>query len=617
MKRVLLATILLALISSPIMAANIPRHVNPQQVEPELPLDVGLLTVYGAVIDGAVSGDFNGSLHRLKELGRVYVPDNVKYVYDRFNELLDREIRMLNETRALLDDAENELMLGLIADAERDLEGARERLAEIELIHSDLMDSSREFSRIIRVPLSGLQDQLDKLRSLIDRYWDRLRSLLSQVKKLREEMPVETRLVISVNSTRALVGSSIEVYGRLYDEYWRPLGWRRVTVRIDDLVAGEFTTDTYGYFKGLIRIPYIYRPEARVYAEYIPSGGDVGRFKASRSNIITIDLVYYTPLIHAYANATRLMPAQSIEVVGWVVVEGHPPPSLLHVKAFGRVATLKLPEGGFFKIELKVPGSASEGMHEIALYTEPEGVLAPSRKALSISVYRIPVYLEVERPLIALSGLQNMVRVILYAGEAREVLPMSGEISLTAFGSITSYRVNGSEFLINFTIPLSTSSGVAEVEVGFRPDSPAYRAASTRTSLLVMNPLLLLVPLPAAVYLAMLGMRRQALSGEAPASPAVWGGGVGRELPTPSPTPMEISMIYLEAARIVGEITGVERRVCDTIREYLYRVSDLLGDGVILFGELSYMAEAAIYGGFQPDLQLAKSLLEEMRRWSY
>ena len=83
------------LASLPIMQ-NMPRHVNPSEIPETSPNMVDLLSIYTIIIDRAVFEDYVESLRNLDESMKTYIPKDLKYIYDRFNELLRNEIDMLN-----------------------------------------------------------------------------------------------------------------------------------------------------------------------------------------------------------------------------------------------------------------------------------------------------------------------------------------------------------------------------------------------------------------------------------------------------------------------------------------------------------------------------------------
>ncbi|MCD6312812.1 MAG: DUF4129 domain-containing protein [Thaumarchaeota archaeon] len=604
----LVLLLMIALISSSIIVPNLPRHLDPQQVEPELPSKLGLLTLYGSVIDSVVVGDFIGASEAMEDLLKIYVPENLRYIYDRFNELLDRELQKLNETNVQLNECESELSEGLLEDAEERLEKAGRALAEAEIIQQELEDSSREVARTFGIPFSQLSERVGKLEELIKSYRERLSLLSAELGRLREAKISDTRLMIWANCSEVLIGSGIRIEGFLLDEYGNPLEGRAISIYAERKKVKELLTRDDGGFEAVVAAPQVYKPEVELFAEYVPSGADVGRFRASRSNVIVLKLTYEIPEIEASINATNLLPLEAFEIFGQVKTLSGQLPDKIYLSAFGNTISTEISEDGIFKLALRVPSSASTGAHELILYTRPSGILAPAREVLELKVYRLPVRLEVEAPKIALSGTSITLRVRVLA----EGNP-SGEVMLRSFGSSSSIPARSGVLLLNLTAPLTAFSGIELVKLTFNPKSPIYESSSAQVEILILNPLTALVPIAAALYLMRIGfrglssMRRIALEkGEVEAIEKIRERAVRR-------APEGISRIYLEAVRLVEELIGVRRRSSETIREFLERVSERLGEGALAFEELSYMAEAAIYGEVEPDLDLARHLLEAIR----
>ncbi|HID18117.1 TPA: hypothetical protein EYP27_01080, partial [Candidatus Bathyarchaeota archaeon] len=77
---------------------TLPRHVNPAEVQPERPDPLALLNIYSLTVEAALLGDYDLASSRLKEAFKVYAPEDLKYVVGRFNELLDEELELLNQT---------------------------------------------------------------------------------------------------------------------------------------------------------------------------------------------------------------------------------------------------------------------------------------------------------------------------------------------------------------------------------------------------------------------------------------------------------------------------------------------------------------------------------------
>ena len=312
----LLPILVIGLLSASIIVSSLPRHLDPHQISQELPARIELLVLYSSLVDAVYRGNFTSAHEHLKEIAGVYVPENVKYVYSRFNELLDKEIGKLNETKNYLDEAERDLLLGFLNNSREALRNAGESLAEAELIHRELEDSSREFSRMLGIPLTSLSNQLNKLGDLIKLYRDKLLNLSFKLKEFEERRLSETKLTLYVNASEAFVGSTLKVFGTLRSDNGRALTERMITVYVDDSFAEKFLARDDGSFRGILKLPYIYKPEIKLYAEYTPTGSDLGRFKGSRSNIVTLRLIYEAPVIEAWVNASKLKPLENLRISG-------------------------------------------------------------------------------------------------------------------------------------------------------------------------------------------------------------------------------------------------------------------------------------------------------------
>ena len=608
--------ILVFVLAMSTVAPHLPRHLNPMQVSPELPSGISLLMLYGSVIDAAIKGDFTNVAQQLGYLMKVHVPEDVKYIYMRFNELLSDELNKLNQTSELLMDARIKLSHGFLKEAEDYLEEARISIAEAIIIHSELEASSKELSRAFRISFPKLSNILEKLRSLISLYQEEISFLSDRLREFKERGILDTAILLWVNSSEAKVGSSIRVYGGLYDEYYHPLSRRNISIYIEDEKAASFITDEYGSFGGIIIIPYVYEPEVRLYAEYVPNDEDSGRFKASKSNIIILRLIYEEPSIIASLNVSSITPLRPFMIFGRVLTQSGIYPEKLFMNAFGKVEAINIQEDGSFKHVIKVPGTVSAGFHKITLYTKAHSILAPSQKFLWIKVYKIPVYLLLHVPTIALSGFQVSIRGELSIMEDRiEGSHPRGEIILELLEGRHAFKVENRTFSINLVIPMTSPTGFIDVTLRFNPDNPIYQTAFMKTRLLIINPLTILIPLSGMIYLMKISvstfMKKKGKAPQATLKEAE----VTEEVKPFIPRAGGIVEIYLEAVRIASEIAGIKMKPSDTIREFMVKVYDKLGGAATLFSELSYMTEAAIYGEIKPDIELARYILEGMRRY--
>jgi len=176
---------------------------------------------------------------------------------------------------------------------------------------------------------------------------------------------------------------------------------------VDSSFAEKFLTRDDGSFRGILEIPYIYKPEIKLYAEYAPTGSDLGKFKGSRSNIVTLRLIYEASVIEAWVNASRLKPLEKLRISGSITTTGGVIPERVYVELFGRIMVAEVAEDGFFDLVTAVPANAPIGFHEISLYTKPQGILAPAHKTLIVQIYKIPSGLAIWTPGILVSGVHG------------------------------------------------------------------------------------------------------------------------------------------------------------------------------------------------------------------
>ena len=606
---------LTALLATALTYTNLPRHLNPQQAEPEMPSKLELLMIYGSIIDAAISQNFTYALEKIHELYGVYIPENVKYVYDRFNELLSKEVSKLDQTSIFLNETKLKLSQGLLENATRTLKNAETSLAEADIIHRELEDSSKEFSSVLGISLPQLSRKLEELRDLIQEYRDEIYSLSLQIKQLKKKEIIGTKLTLWASSSEAWIGSRIMIYGTLRDEDDNPMMGRTVTICLDGRRIKEFVTHEDGSFYGSIDIPYLYEPNVKLSAEYIPRGDDLGKFKASRSKIIMLSLIYDTPTINVYVDKMNATPLETLKVTGQILTSSGILPDSLHVDAFGETRVVRISGDGFFNLTINIPGRASTGIHEIIFYTEAHDILAPARNVTKINVYRIPVHLSIKAPTIALTGTQMLIEGKLSTAGNFTSNALDGELVLEFLGDRHILKVENGTFSANLSIPLMTSSGFTDLVIKFDPVNPVYSHSITRLKLLTINPIIILIPLFGVIYLSKTAVKAISLKRRPRPEITAKKAEAVKEIERRIGGLAEIAKIYLEAVKVVEKMIGVARKPSETIREFLNRVIDILGEKAAIFEEISYIAETAIYGGVKPDMKLVRNLLDKMRRW--
>jgi hypothetical protein len=600
--RLVLLSIVIGLSAMAIMGYSIaqttyPRHVNPAEITEEAPPDLLLVTIYGGVVDAASKGNYTEAVSRLKEAYRVYAPEPLRFIINRFHELLSDEVSLLNQTDVQIELARIFIEQGFTRNASKHLQEASTALAKARIIHTELEAASRELTRAIPMPLGG---QLRTLALLIEAYGLDIDELAEMLKGIQ---PAHTSLTISVEEAEAWVGSDVAVIGALSLEDGTPLEGRLVTITIDGAPAAEAVTGRGGVFRTTLRIPYIYKPKISVQALFKPSGADVGALAASKSNEVEVNLLYLAPRLEVWLDRERVLPTESLTVTGLVDVPG------LEVWLEGLNRTLRgiVDERGGFRFTFTVPPDAAEGPQTLKIRTSARHVYAPATAAVRVEVYRIPLELEVEVPPLSLAGLPSVVRGLLRG-------PMDGVegavVRVEGFGAVSVVETDGEgRFEAQLLVPLTHSSGWHQVTILVNPSEPYYKTTGINVASLILNPYLLIIPLGLAAFLTnnLFSLRRTKPH-------AVVSEDALPEAPEPAAGEIsQLSLIYLKAAEIVAVVTGEELRASDTVRGYLDRVRPKLGRSVESFERLSFMLEEEVYGGVMQDVSEALTLLEKLR----
>ncbi len=609
-KLAILSLTIIFLASLPIMQ-TMPRHANPSELSEEYPEIINLLSVYAAIIDKALLEDFRGSLKNLNESMKIHVPRYVKYIYDRFNELLRDELDRLNYTKRCIDVAKLNIVLGLLEYAGGNLSQATYSLAQANLTYIELKQSVNEFERMLRIPRNQLAVKLTSIEKLLARYLNEIRELRDILESLKEAGLEETEVLIWVDRASVWVGESVKLSGFLRSSRGYPLEDRAVSVYLDGGRVDMPATDERGFFSTMLSMRGVYKSSVQVYAEYNPSREDVGRYRASRSNVITIYIFYDKPMIYAELSHHKARPGQTISVYGWVNTSLGRLPEKIYMDAFSTTLSRSLNSNGFFDFVFKVPENIGEGFYKVRLYTQASGIIAPSEKTLSILIEKIPINVTYLASTVALSGGEVVVRgrVTASAGSLITPIPYS-KIIIIGFGNQSvAYSDEGGGFTASIRIPLSTMTGHSKISLFIEPPSQLYKTHSLSIEVFIVNPLIMLVPsivfAIALVYATPLVREVRKSIAENKSTEVL------KEiyvLETP-----RARFFYLEAILIVGDATGLHIKDYETIREYLARVGGLLGEAYQIFKEISMLAEKELYGQEQANRMIVKELLRKLK----
>ncbi|MCX8161945.1 MAG: hypothetical protein N3E44_02990, partial [Candidatus Bathyarchaeota archaeon] len=202
---------------------GIPRHVDLSEVSEEKPPPLLLLNLYMDIVRLLFVEDFDSAIKSIAESYAIYMPGDIRYVYFRFNELLEDLTRKLNRTYILTALAEDRVRIGDRGGARLAIDDGLRSIGEANITYMELYRASVELSRRIGVSIyKGIEGLEDRIRY----YYDRLRSILETLEVMVEAKPTSITLILS--SMEAWVGSTVKATGILMAEGEGPLPGREI-----------------------------------------------------------------------------------------------------------------------------------------------------------------------------------------------------------------------------------------------------------------------------------------------------------------------------------------------------------------------------------------------------
>lgn len=583
------------------------RHVNPASEVEQHPLSGFMTLLYLSTIDSIMKGDYKAVDEGLRALNLVYIPENFRFIANRFHALLNATWNLINEMRTLLDKAEALVNLGRGTDAKPILQEALGKYERVRSIYLELELASRELVRAFGLQVSELLEKINELEETIEGLYSQLIKLL-EIADLQLQLK-DTFLVVDVEPKQLWTGGSIEVRGKLHTVEGS-LSGRLVKVYVDDFELISVETLEDGSFVAEASLPYIYKPVVTIQARYIPQGIDSQLYKPAVSNNVSISLLYIQPKITLTVTGSAL-PGQSLTVRGVIEGEGMPPYNQVNISWMGFNLTADL-SNGIFSLKLRVPEEVAEGSYPLVVNAPAFEIYAPAQEVVYVNITRIPLNVKLQIPSIMIAGLPLTVR--------GEVLCEDSDLNVSVKIVISSHVYTSSsngELKLTVTPPLTVLSGHHVCEVYVLPALPWYKGVYLRERVLVINPLtsILVLGLIATLMFSRSRSRRE----------------LEQVKPLPEIEKVESKLmsgkrsiapelewlidLYWQAVVIVTKLTGVEMAKSMTMREYLASVSPKLGGLKSSFETLTLVAEKALYARTVTidELELAKKSFEVIR----
>ncbi|MEM0471704.1 MAG: hypothetical protein QXI22_09210 [Sulfolobales archaeon] len=555
MKRLALALALIIMVLGANIAISItpPKHVNPALIGEKPPLGLGIITVLKLIVTLASTMNFSEALTRIGEIEEAYMPRELSYAYKKFTELFKELVSHTERARNLTIDAEKLLSEGRYPEAEKNLNTAEDSLRRAEIIMEDLLDASRILSRII--PQRELASEIEKLRGLID-------SLRNRISELREQLRAQlmeardTEITVNVSPLLASPGQFLNVEGELREASGDPIAGRKVTITAGSSKA-EALTDRLGRFKTQVRVND-YTRIIEVKAIYTPVEADRFLYKPSISEAVPVEVLFYTPRLKTELSPDKTTPGGSVKVV----IETEPG-ARVEVIAFGKT-TANAGADGVATATLYIPDSVKPGDYQVVVNVLPEGVRGPASQRLTLTIYKIPLNINIELPERVLAGSHIPIKVTAQTDSI---------ITICIEGTVCE-RAVGSEILVEPQTPL-ISGGYVDITVKADPLNPAYASAERSFQVYVVNWLSIALSLTllavAVVLIAYPALKLARARIRRPAIQAIQreAGVIGDAVSAKPRAGGDVVRILID---FVATLTGVSMLASHTLREFLSEV---------------------------------------------
>ncbi|MEJ5292197.1 MAG: DUF4129 domain-containing protein [Candidatus Methanosuratincola sp.] len=588
------------------------RHTDAGSVQSELPSALALVSVYSTAFSSILQGGYANASELIAYINSSYVPENVRYVFARFNSLLDSAVQDLNRTEIMIDACWDAIRVGQTQQAREAAVNASISLWRANTTAGQVREASSAIASQLKAQqIRGLIASLDQRIAYLS---GELSDALGELERVESGTATATSINLSISPGRAWVGAPVEARGVLVDGNGSPVEGAAV-----HLVVGgaRYTTVTGsgGDYSVSFSAPFVYVAKVPVYAYFAATGDLAG----SRSPDVQLELLWIQPGLTIWLNATRVLPGGGLMVAGSTGLGSDLDLEYslqkVRVTAFGSSYEV-LAEGGSFSVEVPVPYSARAGNHSVIADLVPSGVVGPDTASSWVEVYRTPTTISVEAPPIAVAGTAVKVTGVLVDENGVGLPGASVLVSMpSSAGGETVRALTGEwgRFEAEVTIPLATPTGPLELGVSGEPGEGIYAPSRTSLSVYSINPSVLAVAGAASALLFSTvvpkigkgkGRTMAAFAAQTTLEP---GSGISvRSGMRP------VVSAYQRAAAAVGNAVGSAIRRSETLREFLGRSRGSIGEASGPFSELTSMAEEELYGGRAHDPKKAESLADRV-----
>ncbi|NLF87824.1 hypothetical protein GX563_03265 [Candidatus Bathyarchaeota archaeon] len=646
-----LSLALIILLLAPALVPCVIVAAQPTQIPHEDPsasqstLDsLSFLSQYAQILSLTASGDYENASQLNELLSHITVPDDLKYIVDRYSNLTQQLINVLHDLDGTLNNASRLLDQNRLGEAKQTLDQAGVFVAKAQIILGDLKDATATLSQRlgvfsasaasqVRDAYNTLQGMLQRLQDLIDLYHQLLSRTIQRMEETDVKHLTDTSLTLNLNTTSSFVGSYLVASGALTAN-GSALSNREVVLYLDDGKVASASTDVNGAYSTLIRIPYKYVSYVTVYALYSPQSGDKDVYLGSVSADVKVQVLFYRTLLQV-ALPSVTYPGLSLNVNGNVTSEEGLPLTDRQIKlALDGQIILQATTGssGDFSFNTKIAAQEKLGVHSLTVTVGSSGLYNSISVQGNMTVKKMASTLQISAPstVILPSGL-------FVNGTIRSASGPLVDASVAIRFADTTVNVKSlrdGTFNATVDIPFSTVfAGNQKLTVVVVPNEPWQASAQQTTDIFVLNSVSLGIAVACSLSVVLVMYFRLAGHSRKRGQKAVEAASTFA-VPTEEITAQtnqgstvykmkfeglrgRVLKAYAEALNLVQSVTGEGLMPNMTFREFLQLTKAKLGEAADSFLELTLLAEKSLYSQTDPvesEAEKAEDLANKLRR---
>ena len=630
----LLILIIALLLPSSVAVAKLLHapHEDPAGAESSIYAPSYLL-FYSDVIESLLSGDYQDASALIEQLGYAHIPRELATIIERYNGLVTELSMALSSLEEELDEALSYLEQNRLDEAKASLDEAEALVGEVEGLIEDTEDATEAlFERLGQFITPLVEDRageaFERLQGMAGRL-DELKMGLSQLQGVlgawagsQEEQLTPTWLTLEAGATEVFVGQSITISGELTSD-GDALPGREVTVFLDGELLATALSGADGSYQAEVGIPWRYVREMSLSSSYIPGGEDRGLYLACQSPQVQIQVIFYQTQLDFTAPA-EAYPGLPMTISGDVNSLGTGTSIQRNVLVLlDGIPIAQQVVQGYFEVTI-IPGDqTTEGVHILTVSVEPDGLHAGASIDRELNIMKVSPEIQLSAPTITVSPSQIRID-----GEAfsEEFGSLGGATVTATLGGASAEAETSADGGFSLTLSPSLNLGAFGPQglvVTVYPAEPWLSPAEMRMSIFFVNPFILGLMLAAFVSVGVVLYKRR--------------GGAGGVEAVPHEEPLEIAPppgravgfeevggvieAYGRALKAAEDATGVMMKPQVTLREFLSDVAPRLGKAAQAFGELTCLAERALYSPHMPGVEdaaraegLSHMVEEELKR---